>query len=869
MEIDRPALVKRLDEASEHRLSIVSAGPGWGKTTSVAGWVRGRAARGGPPVAWISVEEDDNDPATFWSVLLGAVTACGAVPEGHQLLSLSPASGVSEEVLLTLFRGLDGLADPLLIVVDDFHRITDADVLAAVDDLIAHNRSVRLMLLVRFDPPLPLHRLRIAGDLAEIRNEDLAFDASAVESLTAAVESIDLTPGQVEQVLVRTEGWPAGVRLAALHLARSGDPRDLDTFGGADRSVAEYLAAEVLARHPPDMTAFLTRTSVAEPISVGLAEAIVPDGQALARLDQLQRANEFVVSVDSTGTEFRYHPLLRDMLLHLLRRDDPVAFREAHRAAARWLVLQGDPVRALHHAIAAEDWDLAAEVFVEASPSLVGTDRGRLSRLLQGIPFTSLPASAGTELCAAGLSFTSGHLEAVEERVAEVRRRVAEGDDLSALGMALLENHACVAARFRGDAEAALMTSSAALSHVSRARPSRAADGLRLIATAQNAVASLRSGDTVMARARLTAAVRGASNGDVGLSVIGARATLAWCDLFDGHLERARSTAGEVVVEAARRGWTSMLQVRTAYVTLATCEELRGEPEVANQLVAAGHAAEVGGSEPWTTTALLLVRASIAVSQNRPHAARAALAEAVAAASTWPMSPTLKDAVIRVTADVALLTTDRDSLRTLAGPWQGVESRTALAARARLAAATGELAAAETSAGGVLRGEEPERLDDILAVVEAWIVRAEVAHATHRPGDAITAVGAAVALAGARGIVRPFVVTRSESIVSLLRRLSASGGQSPFVEDVLARMGPHGVHTQEPALLLEPLTERELAVLAELPTMSSNEEIAARFYVSVNTIKSHLKHLYRKLEVGNRREAVRRGRDLGLIGITR
>ena len=300
MEVGRPGLDDRLDAAAEHRLAIVSAGPGWGKTTAVARWVRGRRAGVGRATAWLTLEAGDNSPAAFWDAVLHAAADSGAVPDGHPLAVATASAGVSEEVLLTLFRGLASLPRPLLIVLDDFHLIEDTDILTALGDFVVHETPVRLMLLTRYDPALPLHRLRLSGDLAEIRAADLAFDAPSVIDLARGAESLDLAPAQVERVLTRTEGWPAGVRLATLHMSRRGADADLESFAGTEQSVAEYLVAEVLQRHDASMTDFLMRTSVADTLSGGLADAIVPGGNGLARLETLEKTNQFVVAA---GTE--------------------------------------------------------------------------------------------------------------------------------------------------------------------------------------------------------------------------------------------------------------------------------------------------------------------------------------------------------------------------------------------------------------------------------------------------------------------------------------------------------------------------------------------------------------------------------------
>ncbi len=868
MEVDRPGLDGLLDAAATHRLTIVSAGPGWGKTTAVARWVRERRTRAGQATAWLTLEAADDSPAAFWDAVLYALATAGVVPDGHPLSMVSASAGVSEEVLLTLFRGLGSLPKPSLIVLEDFHLIEHADILTALGDLVSHETPVRLMLLTRHDPALPLHRLRLGGNLAEVRAAELAFDGAAVIGLARGAESLDLLPAQVEHVLNRTEGWPAGVRLATLHLSRSGADRGLADFAGTERSVAEYLVAEILERHDVSMQDFLMRTSVAERLSGDLADAVVSGGNGLARLEKLERTNQFVVAVDAERTSFRYHPLLRDLLLHTLRRDDPEGYRAAHRAAAGWLVSHGDPVSALSHAAAAEDWALTTQVFFESSASLVGAQRFAVRTALQAIPFETLPSTAALELCAAGVELVSGHLDAIGVHVEQARHHGAGADDLPPMGAALLENLACVAARVDGDSQAVIASAKAALTHLADASPGHATVGLRTISVTQRAVGLLWSGDTPAARDVFLATVKDPQPGDVALTVIGARAYLAWCDLLAGSLDQAEARARDVIEDASALGWTSLLQLRPAYVALATSSLLRADAETADRAMAAGLAADVGGVEWWPTIALQLTQSSIAVSRNRPRAAAAALTKACASEHERPRAPALADILLRAQTDFAVLTGDLAAPRAEEedGLRASRRSATSWSGRARIAIARGDLAAAQKAASRVPRPPDSDDLVDLLAGVEAWLVLALVADQHGHPREAIEAIQAAVELARAERLVRPFLVTGSDRTMVLLQRLLTGAAYADeFVRRILARSSRPDPTVREPEPLIEQLTERELAILAELPTMKSNAEIAAEFYVSQNTVKAHLKHMYRKLGVPSRREAVRRGRELGLI----
>ena len=870
-EVLRPGLDAILDACSRHRLTIVSAGPGWGKTTAVASWARRSLGGRAGGTGWLTIAEGDDAPAVFWEAVLRAVERSGAVPDGHPLSSVTTTAGMSEEVLLALFRGLRALSNPLLLILDDFHLIEDPAILEALANLVLHDTAVNLMLLTRWDPALPLHRLRLSGDLAEVRASDLAFDADAVISLAGRTESLHLAPGQVETLLARTEGWPAGVRLATMYLSRETDDRDLERFGGTERSVAEFLLTEVLAQHDTRTTDFLLRTSVVEWLTGELADALVPGGDGLARLEKLEQANTFVTCIDRERSIYRVHPLLRDLLLHRLRRDDVAGYREAHRAAALWLDGADEPVEALGHAVAAEDWRLAEDVFFKAAPWLVTGQRFTLARLLRDIPYESLHPTAGLELCAAGAELVAGRYDAVAIHVEAARRLVQDGDVLPPLGLAVIEVLAAAAARERGDVRGVMDFASATLVRLAHSPLCPAVERLRPIAVHQRTVASLmQTGDTASALAAFSM-VADAIDGDMTLTSFNARAYQTWCLVLAGRLDEGEAAVRVLLREASELGWTSLLQALPAHLALATIHLLRAEGPEAYRAGMAGLAARVPATELWPTVALHLTRASIAVARHRPRAAQTYFENALATRGSLPLPPALYDTWSRTSADVALLVGDQPATRPQEDMELAARSATWWSSCARRALAQGDLEDAEAAADRVTRSrwaeEPPEALADVLAAVEAWLVLAVVADRRRRPHEAAVCLRSALGLARPQRLVQPFLATEPERVAGVLQRALADGvvHADEFVQVVLPRLSPQTLISLEPDPLIEPLTERELAVLAELPTWKSNAEIAAEFYVSINTVKTHLHHLFQKLDVPNRRAAVRRARELGLI----
>lgn len=862
--IARPELRQRLDAASTTRLTVVSAGPGWGKSTAVAQWV---ASRRDIPVAWLTLTDIDDHPNVFWHDLLQAILATGAIPTDHPLSRASTAAGVPAEVIIALHQGLAALPGPMVLVLDDFHVIQDAGVLEAVQRLVDLNSPLRLILLTRVDPLLALHRLRVEGQLVEITSRDLAFGPDEVDRMGRAA-SLSLTRQDIDEVLAHTEGWPAGVRLATMYLSRPRSNNQISQFTGTEQSVSEYLLAEVLDRNDPTTRQFLLRTAVVDRLSAGLAEAIVPGARAQALMESLERTNQFVAALGADRAWFRYHPLLRDLLMHTLRRDDPDAFRAAHRAAATWLTSH-EPLTALDHAAAAGDWDLFAAIFTAAAgPALVGAARPILAQLLRRVPFGQLPASVPLQLCAAGLGLASGQIDAMDEHVTQARALLDHPEatpDPSAV--ILLELLSGARARHWGDAAGTVSSGDAAVSALDVADPFPAADSYRAIAAHNRGVGLLWTGHTAAARISLNRVEILDPARDIEITRVTARGHLSMCLLIEGRLDDSERLAEAVLESATARGWASMFYIRPAHWTLAAARLLRGDARGADMSATAGLAADMGGVEPAPLLALTIAQGLAAVSLGRPRAAEQAGARIRTQTSGWTPPDYLADEAVRLTTEIALVSGDPGRLVGPTQEWAESTrpSTTGHASRARLLLATGDLAGAQEAAERAMSGADSATIADLVAQVEAWIVLALVAERQRGRAEARSALGHAVDLARPNQLVRPFLVAAT-GITPLLDEFRAGSAQTAaFATGLVTRLAQAGPSAPEPPPLIEPLTARELAVLAELPTMKSNSEIAAEAYVSINTVKAHLKGAYRKLDVSNRRDAVRRARDLGLI----
>jgi len=849
--VRRPALEARLQDAADRRLTVLSAGPGWGKTTAAAQWARTREPG---TVAWLTLETQDNTLGAFWRDVLSALGASGAVPDGHPLRGLRVPARVSTDFLRRAYRGVDLLPAPVTLVLDDFHLISDADVQASVEDLLRYPVPLRLALLTRTDPLLGLHRLRVEGELTEIGAQDLAFDAPAVVALAAA-EGVRLTPGQADDALARTDGWIAGLRLHLRATSRGSGP-------SPGRSSAEYLIAEVLDRQPPDARRFLLTTSVTTTVSAELAAALVPGSSPRSTLDALVAANDFVSRLGD-GTWYRYHPLLRDMLRGQLLLEDPEGARVAHQRAARWLARHDEPLQALEHALGAQDWDLFAEVFAEsAAPTLGTAERDALADLLGRVPYADLPPTAPLELCAGALALVSGRHEACRAHLARAREvSAAQNGRSDPVARTLLSLLAAAAARALGDVAAAGTAGTAALAALDEVPwPFPALASYRTTAAGQRAAGLLWTGRPAAALPELATTVADGPGTSHALAVLDARGCLALAHGLTGALDEGERVGRQVIDDARAWGWTEHVQSRTAHAAVAWSRLLRGDLDEADRLLALGLAAEVGGPDPASAHLLVVLQALAAVSRGRSRAAARALLEAEHVAGPHGPPPLSGDLLARARLEVHLVAGPAAVRRAPAGAPPGRAVAQLCHARALLAAGRHHEALRLATAVAE-HGEQDDTLD-LLTRVEAWVACA--AARAHLPGPGPEpALAHAVRLATGSRLVRPFLAARPPALDVPLARV-LEGRTDPLATALRRHLDLPAAGTR--GSTTEPLTERERAILAALPTMASNAEIGAEFFVSVNTVKAHLKALYRKLGVSTRREAVRRARELGLLG---
>jgi LuxR family transcriptional regulator, maltose regulon positive regulatory protein len=856
--LERPRISNLLDAGSDTSLTIVSAGPGWGKTSAVAAW----AEHLRDPIAWVSLDAEDGEPRMFWSYVLAALRAAATVPADNPLADLVPRPVPDAETTRLIVDGLNRLPTRVGLVLDDLHEVGSAVVLEAIEALLRRRIDrLRLVLITRSDPTLPLHRLRLAGDLTEIRAADLAFTADEAVALFVN-DGLDTGAVPMSRLLERTEGWAAGLRLAALALRRDASGSALAEFAYDERATADYLADEVLAGQPAELRTFLLHTSVVDRLTADLADALTGDGDGASRLERLTQANAFVVALGTEGHWYRYHPMLREMLRQHLSMSEPHLVAALHRRAALWFASHGSPVEAVRHAAMAPDWGLLGRVLVtRAVPRLVSADRDALAGVLARLPDADGHDGFEVHLSAAARLLSVRQFAAMAPHVSlgwsALRRTEPDLRPAATVALHVLE---LAQARIRGDADAIVMHSTRALDLLrGEAASVPAADEYTAITLGNQGMGLLWSGAQREAERSLREGLAAAQETDVEVTRVDMLGHLGLAATLSGRLREAHVLASEAVELAGARGWSALEQVSSAYLTLAFVALQWNELEEADAQLRLGLAAQPTWADRLPLTALRITEVMVHAVRGRLARAREGILQLRSDFADWHAPEFLLRWGAIAAAEVALTSGDHGRVaEIIAVPTgdapPGPEERVCLA-RALLAAGQPDRALQMVSAVRDL---------DTGAAVDAWLITALAADHNREDHRANAAIAKALQVAEPEAWRRPFVTAHPDRLARLVDRVIRLTPQpSQFARSLLTELDRQGFRVD--GQVREPLTDRELTVLEHLPTMLSNAEIATQMFVSVNTVKAHLKSLYRKLDVSSRRQAVQRARELQLL----
>jgi LuxR family transcriptional regulator, maltose regulon positive regulatory protein len=878
--ICRLALFSRLRQAA--RVTEVSAPAGSGKTLLLRSWIA--ETHPASCAAWVTVPREERDGQRFWLSVLDALRGTAAGSALVRPLTAAPDLDIGD-IVEGLLADLGALEDRVWLVIDDVHELVSAEALRQLELLILRAPpALRFVLATRHDLRLGLHRLRLEGGLTEIRGADLRFNLDEAKALFTAA-GIGLPDTALAPLMERTEGWAAGLRLAALSLTGHPDPaRFAEEFCGSERTVAEYLLAEVLERQPEEVRRLLLRTSVAERISGELADLLTGGRGGERALQELERAGAFVISLDARRSWFRYHQMFADLLRLELLRSEPGQILSLHRLAAGWYEEHGYPVEAIRHAQSAQDWDLATGLLTDQWLGLVlDGQRATAHELLMAFPAGAVAADVQLNALAAFDEQTRGSLKEAEVYLARAARRFegSEGrvpPERSGRVQMFLAMARLALARRRGDLPAVVAEADRLLAAVEApdaVRPGLGED-LRALAMINLGIAETWARAEDADRHLELGVALGRQIGRPYLEFTGLAqgASVANFWLSYGLAERRSRQAIDL---ARRHGWGEDRAASVAYAALGVSLVGQGRPAEAELWLDRAGQTLRAEADPGAWLSLHYARGLLELARGRYERALNALeaCERLADTLVTPHALTTRSRARIVQALTGLGETGRAEA-VLAGldtrERQGAEMRTALAS---LRLTQHDPQAARTALAPVLDGSFTEVHP--VWVATAVLLEAVAQDALGNADAAWRALERALGVAEADHMLYPFLIhrvpkllesharrgTAHAALITEIRRLLQDGNEGG---GQLAREqgGLGGIALPE-STLLDPLSQAEIRVLHYLPTGLSVTEIAGQLQLSVNTVRTHMRHLYDKLDVHQRHDAIERARALGLL----
>jgi LuxR family maltose regulon positive regulatory protein len=852
----RPRLFDLLEEGVEGPVTLISAPAGSGKTSLLASWL----AAGPRSVAWLAPRPQLTD-AAFWAELLASVQRVAPARSALRRLA-GPRSGTPAPFVVELLNGFAELEEPLVVIVDDFHLVKGREISTAIEQLLrAAPASLRLILSTRHDPPLPLHLLRASGELTELRARDLALTVEEAQELLDGL-GVDLEPNMLSLLLEQTEGWAAGVRLFTLaHRTRSRELKMVDAIELDERPASEYLLAEVLRRQPDDVREFLLATSVAGRFTADLANALTGRSDSAHVAEQLVADNIFIERLDTQPPWYRYHHLFAELLQAELRHTAKPRIRELHACAAAWHLENRAPLDAVHHALAAGDVDLLTLCLVDGWFELVArTDTAFRTELLGLVPDADLDASAPLLAVLASIELINGNTSSGARRLARARKLwPADADPSTQAVLTFAELlHNTNKGKFGKTTRLARE-----LLELAEEGPfsSHASETMRAIGLAHLGLAEVAFVELLEADAHLSEALEAARIADVPYAELAALGGMAWIQLIRGRLRRAARIARSAVELAQTRGWDHSSYAAVSLSALALVEyewdDLEAAEAHAQELADTARRLDDAPGRVWAA----VLQASLCLAGRGTDVDLALERLRGAWALSAVESPRLDRIVTALEARLQAASSDHDGAaasvaEALANDPESPGLR-AVSARLLLGSGNAESALAELTA--------PCDAAYPAVAIERDVLRAVALRATGNGETALAAIEAALATAEPEGIRRPFLSAGRGVRELLADHLRKNVTHRWFASELLRSLDGANGTQMLPAELLEPLSARESEVLRFLPTMMSNSDIASELFVSVNTVKTHVKSIYRKLDVTRRQDAVRRARQLHLL----
>lgn len=876
--VARPRLTDQLGQVNAHSLTLVVAPAGWGKSSVLGAWCQQQeeANTDGLTVAWVSLDAGDNDPARFLLYVAAALDTVqpGLGASAHSLLR-SPQPTPMEVVLTLLLNELATCDRTVALVLDDYHLIETPAVHNVLIFLLDHlPPNLRLLLATRLDPPLPLSRLRVRGQLLELRATDLRFSCEETAAFLNDVMGLNLTPEAVNRLEARTEGWVAGLQLAALSLKGRANPSEfLDSFTGSNRYIVDYLFEEVLSRLSETLQTFLQETSFLSRLCGPLCEAVTGQAGGQALLEQLDSANLFLIPLDDERRWYRYHHLFADVLQARLALHGPQHADALHGRAASWYDSQGLGGEAVHHALTGKHLEQAAEYIDRYSDGAWRRgEQATLEQWLRALPREMILARPKLCVAQAAIYIYTLQIEAVQSLLDICRpKELSDDPEIRDIQGRLLAMEGFVL-RMQGRYAEAREISQRALACLVDGN-----DRWRAVTALNLGVLYFEEGNLQGAIESFIESARLARLGEDLVNVLIASCGLAESREEQGALREAARLYQSALDYSAERKIKRYPHLLWLYGGLSRIQyEWNALPE-AESLLQQG----LGHHLPGFLNACYLELFKVKKTQRDVDGV-ARLLEQMKAQTFQPGIFSLQDLV--VLAEMQTLP-ERDERLT---EWmEGYEARMEGRAPSRLPFTFPYVPYRETETlvwarARLARGQSEqvqERLEALLddltrqgrhgRAVEVRALLASIHQLEERLGQAVTLLAPALALSAKEGYTRAFL-DAGRSLVPVLRQAAAQGIEPECVARLLEVFRAEGMlqtDREEPrdSPLAEPLSERELEVLRLVAAGLSNPEIADHLFLSVGTIKRHVYNIYGKLDVTGRVEAAARARELKLL----
>ncbi len=855
--VDRPGVRRKLDAVADHRVALIVAPAGAGKSVLLAQWAEARPEL---RFVWIEIVPSDDDPVRFSRrLLLGLAEVDPLFVEASPLTSMH-GEGLGDAFVDDLAMQMTELPE-VIIVLDDLHHLSNAALisdLARLAEMLPPN--VHLVLSSRADLPIAWSRQRMRLDITEIRQSDLAFDDTDSAVLLERIAGQPLSADSVTALVNRTEGWAAGLQLAGMTLRLHEDPVEFVTqFSGTDRLIADYLSEEVLQAQSHDRRQLLLKMSVPDEMNAGLIGHLTGTRNVQGVLEELERESMFLVPLDSTREWYRFHHLFRDLLRFRLRAEEPELEVQLLHKAADWHMHHGGTDSAIECLLSARDWHGALDLILARGSEVF--ERGEMTtaiRWLNTIPEAARADRHEVNLLLGLLQGMEGQAAAAEDTVRRVRSHPGATRGEAACAQAFLAS----LSQFRANhtmsidmaEEALVMLDDLTDEPMPTVMHLGDVESLRTMSLGSGGRAHFLAGHLGEARTWLKLAL--ASSGSAySIWRVSALGSLALVEAWSGNTERAETLADEALAIAQSVGFLTHPSTADAYLAITLAALERGEPRRAAISLHEGTLRAEANRRTQLSWVAQLGLALLRAAEGELNQSAAVL--------TSPHRPAGPPPPI---VDERLQALEMQLLR-LRG-YHEEASRASEQASSDPAIVRAEQVAVALTSGQPERarklldfGPSSPEPDNPAAELRLEIQRAWLSSADGSAETMQAHLLRALELGARHSLVEIFVQA-GPTILQLVAGLR--GVPNAFREAVLERSRQLGSPSSGDQLV-DPLTDRELEILSYLPTRLTNSEMAQRCYVSVNTIKTHMTHIYRKLDVANRNGAIRRAREMGLL----